>query len=79
MQGTDWSTLHGYHGSSLQMSKAHKLPLAEVITINFLIVAVVEGKGDKIAPLSFIALTINNILESEGRLNGMENAWNLIC
>ena len=64
-----------YHGIRLQMSKAHRSPLAEVIMIKFLIGAVVEGKGAKIAPLSFIALAINKILEPQGRLSGMENAW----
>ena len=49
----------GYHGSRLQMLKAHRLPLAEVITIKFLIGAVVEWKGDKIA-----FSTINKILEN---------------
>ena len=60
MQDTDWSTLvtmvAGCRGSGL------RLPLAGMIMIDFLIGAVVEGKGNKIAPLSFIALTINKIL-----------------
>ena len=47
----------GYHGSRLQIPKVHRLLLAEVIMINFLIGAVVEGKDNKIAPFSFIALT----------------------
>ena len=38
-----------------------------VITINFLIGIVVEGKGDKIVPFSFIALTINKIMEPQSR------------
>ena len=49
------------------MPKAHRLSLAEVTTINFLVGLVVEGKGDKIAALSFIAVTINTILEQHCR------------
>ena len=56
----------GYHGNRPQIPKAHRLPLAEVITIitiNFLIGAVhkhsfMRGRVKKIAPLRVIALTI---------------------
>ena len=64
----------GYHGYRLQLLKAHRLPLAEVITINFLI-----GAVDEAAPLGFIALTLNKILEPHGRLSVMENTWSLVC
>ena len=46
----------GYHGSKLQMPKARDV---KMIMINFMIGAVVEGEGDKIAPFSFNGLTIN--------------------
>ena len=42
MQATDWSSYLGYHGTRLQM------PKVEVITINFLIGAVVEMQEYKI-------------------------------
>ena len=63
MQDTDWSNLVTME-AGFRCPKDFKLTQGEVITINFLIGTVVDEKGDKIAQLNLIVLTINKILKS---------------